>query len=398
MMMDEAEIRIPRRISIFELERRWKAVRLGMKERGLDFLLIQNSTDYIGGYVKWFTDLPAVHNYPSTVIFPRDGEMTTIWSGPRPPLAPHPPAWSLHGVRKRISVPIIPSLGYSTIFDAEKVVEELTPHRKCHVGLVGMGLMSAAFYKYVVEHLSAAIIEDATDLVDGIKGIKSNEEIGLIREACEIQDAAFEYALTRIQPGRKDLDVFADVKHKCMELGSEQQLIIGGSAPAGTKAPLFHTHFGNRVIRKGDQFNLLIESNGPSGFYGHILRIVCLGETPPELGRQFELAQKAQKVSLNLLKPGTDPETIWDANNEFLRSHGYREETRVFAHGQGYDLVERPSLNPGETMKIKAKMNIAVHPAIVTPKAFATVCENYLTSELGKYECMHKTPQKIFVI
>ena len=35
--MDEAEIRIPVRISMAELERRWKAVRLAMKEKGIRF-------------------------------------------------------------------------------------------------------------------------------------------------------------------------------------------------------------------------------------------------------------------------------------------------------------------------------------------------------------------------
>ena len=70
-MRNEAEIRIPRMISNQELERRWKAVRQVMKEKKLDFLILQNSTDYLGGYVKWFTDMPALHNYPVTVIFSR---------------------------------------------------------------------------------------------------------------------------------------------------------------------------------------------------------------------------------------------------------------------------------------------------------------------------------------
>jgi hypothetical protein len=86
MSMDrEEEIRIPRKISNSELERRWKAVRLAMKEKGLDLLIIQNSTDYLGGYVKWFTDMPAFHNYPVRAIFPQEEETTTIWSGPRSP-------------------------------------------------------------------------------------------------------------------------------------------------------------------------------------------------------------------------------------------------------------------------------------------------------------------------
>lgn len=397
-MNREAEIRIPRRISTHELERRWKAVRQVMKDIGLDFLIVQNCTDYLGGYVKWFTDMPALHNYPVTVIFPREDEMTTIWSGPLPPAEPNPPAWSLRGVKKRISVPIIPSLGYSSIFDAEKVVEELAQYRNCRIGLVGMGFMSAAFYKYVIEHLSTAQFEDITDQLDTIKAIKSDEEIRYIKETCEMQDAAFEYALTRVKPGRRDYEIYADVRHKCMEMGSEQQLVMVGSAPAGTKGVMFYEHFGNRVIEEGDQFTLLIESNGPSGFYGHIARIICLGKASPELEEQFELAKKAQKITLDLLKPGADPAAIWDANNEFMRSIGYPEETRIYAHGQGYDLVERPSLDPHETMKIEAGMNISVHPSVVSDKAFAFVCENYIVSESGKRECLHRTPQKIFVI
>jgi len=397
-MGNEADIRIMRRISTAELERRWQAVRHRMKDRRLDFLIMQNCTDFLGGYVKWFTDMPALHNYPVTVIFPREDEMITIWSGPRPPSDPYPPAWSLRGVKERISVPIIPCMEYSSIFDAEKAVEELSAYGKYKVGLVGMGFISAAFYKYVTEHLRSVKFENATNLVDEIKAIKSDEEIELIRETCAIQDAAFEYALTRIQPGRRDFEIYADVRHKCMLHGSEQQLVMVGSAPSGATGSMNYEHFQNRMIEEGDTFTLLIESNGPSGFYGHIARIVCLGKISPELQEQFELAKRAQKITLDLLKPGADPIEIWEAHNAFLRSVGYPEETRIYAHGQGYDLVERPCLNPGETMKIQARMNISPHPTVASKKAFAFVCENYIVGDTGIKECLHRTPQKVFTI
>ena len=56
--------RVIKPISDEELERRWKAVREVMKEKKVDFLLIENNNDYLGGYIKWFTDVPAVHAYP----------------------------------------------------------------------------------------------------------------------------------------------------------------------------------------------------------------------------------------------------------------------------------------------------------------------------------------------
>jgi Xaa-Pro aminopeptidase len=396
MTLDQAAIRVPVSISGAELERRWTAVRAAMANAKLDFLIVQNCTDFLGGYVKWFTDMPALHNYPVTVIFPREGEMTTIWSGPRPPAEPNPPAWSLRGVEKRISVPIIPALGYTSTYDAEKVIEELAPFRDCRIGLVGPGFISAAFYKHVTENLTQAVFADATELVDAIKVIKSREEIDLIRQVCHDQDATFDYALTRIQPGRRDYEIYADIRHKCMEMGSEQQLIMVGSAPKGEAGVMYYEHFGNRVIEEGDTFTLLIESNGPSGFYGHIARIITLGAPSSELLEQFEVAIETQKVSLDMMKPGADPKDIWDANNDYLRSRGYPEETRIYAHGQGYDLVERPSFDPDETMMVAANMNIAVHPSVVSDKAFAFVCENFIVGETGVEECLHLTPQKVF--
>ena len=128
------------------------------------------------------------------------------------------------------------------------------------------------------------------------------------------------------------------------------------------------------------------------------MRSICLGKVSPELEEQFELAKKAQKVTLGLLKLGADPEAIWEANNEFLRSTGYPEERRIYAHGMGYDMVERPSLNPGETMKVQVRMNFAVHPGVTSAKATGKICDNYLVTENGVSDCLHQTPQQVFVV
>lgn len=397
MSNDEAA-RIRTRASKQELERRWTAVRKAMKERGLEFLIMQNCTDVLGGYVKWFTDMPPRHNYPCTVIFPVDEEVTTVWHGPRPPAEPSPPAWCLTGVKRRISAPYLPSFAYTKTWDAEKVVEELKPYKNCRVGWVGLGFIAAAFYNYVAKNLKGAKFEDATDMVDEIKAIKSDEEIGFIRQLCLEQDEIFKYTLTVVKPGRKEYEVHADILHRCNQLGCENANIMVGSEPAGRPSPMIPLHFNNKIIQDGDQVFILIESNGSSGIYAEIGRIICLGKVSPELKVQFELAQRAQKVTLDLLKPGANPVDIWNANNAFLRSVGYPEERRIYAHGMGYDMVERPSLDPGETMKIQARMNIAVHPSVVSPKAFGHVCENFLVKETGAPECLHKTEQKLFVL
>ena len=68
--------RITTAISTKELERRWAAARKEMRERKIDALVMQNNSDWLGGYVKWFTDIPATNGYPKTVIFHADDPMT----------------------------------------------------------------------------------------------------------------------------------------------------------------------------------------------------------------------------------------------------------------------------------------------------------------------------------
>src|SRR5947207_4325364 len=79
MRMNE---RVNTPISDAELERRWAATRRAMGERGIDVLLMQANNDFMGGYVKYFTDMPATNGYPVTVVFPRDERMTVIGQGP----------------------------------------------------------------------------------------------------------------------------------------------------------------------------------------------------------------------------------------------------------------------------------------------------------------------------
>ena len=74
--MEDPKERMTTSVSRAELERRWKITREFMKERKIDFLIMRNDEEFLGGYVRWFCDIPANHSYPFTVIFPFDDEMT----------------------------------------------------------------------------------------------------------------------------------------------------------------------------------------------------------------------------------------------------------------------------------------------------------------------------------
>src|SRR5262249_21955647 len=132
--------RVETPISMAELERRWAAVRQAMTAQGIDALVTQNSSDWLGGYVKWFTDVPAHNDYPRNVIFHRDDLMTVVEMGNKDrrdhlggkdPLNP--------GIGEWVFSPSFFSVGYTHEYDAVLVAQELKRRAHKTVGWVGRG-------------------------------------------------------------------------------------------------------------------------------------------------------------------------------------------------------------------------------------------------------------------
>ena len=394
------DARIPVRVSTTELERRWSAVRARLKERGIDALVMQSSNDWLGGYVKWFTDIPAHNGYPRSIVFPVDDLMTVVEMGVfdgRRVLDGADPV--NRGVGEILTTPLFTSVAYTHAYDARIVAEIVRRRGMRMVGLVGMNVLPAAFVAAIEEALpDRRGLSDASDLVDEIKAIKGGEEIGLIRRAAAMQDAAFDAVLAKARPGMRDSDVAALAWQHCQAMGREQGIVLGGSAPLGRASVFLGRHMQGRRIEPGDHLSLLIETNGPGGFYTELARTIVFGRASEELRDGFAAMHELQSQILTRMQPGVRCREVAAAHDEAMRRRGLPPELRLLGHGQGHDMVERPLIRRDETMALAAGMNLSVHPGYETPSLFAVICDNYVIGDSGPGECLHRTEKKIFEI
>jgi Xaa-Pro aminopeptidase len=384
-------------ISTAELERRWSAVRTAMQAHKIDVLLMQNNNDHMGGYVRYFTDMPAVNGYPNTVVFPRDADMTVVTQGPfgGAEELPHEGDGTWRGVRRVLTTPSYSSAHYSKDYDPELAATALEPYAKATIGLVGTYQMSFAMVDAIKRRFPNATYVDASDMVDGIKVIKSAEEMELIRRTTKMQDGAMRAAFAAVKPGMRDSDVSAIAAHYSQRNGSEQGIYLCASSPIGQPARINMRHVQNRVIQKGDQIALLVEDNGPGGFYTELGRTCVVGKAPQAMKDELAFVQEARKVTLDLLKPGTPSRDVWEAFNAFMRKNGRPEEARLYCHGQGYDLVERPLIRHDEPMTIEKDMNIVVHPTYIHKGYVNWLCDNYFITGNGPGDRLHQFPEVI---
>ena len=385
--------RINAPISTTEMERRWAAIRLAMDEHKIDVLVAQSNNDFVGGYVKYLTDFPASNGYPQAVIFPRDGEMSVVAQGAFGNDQGGDP--SRPGVGRVLGSPSYESVCYTADYDAECALKALAGFERARIGLLGPGALSWTFVDHIRRKMPQATFVDASPLVDPIKAVKSQEEIGYIRRMAELQDAAAEAVTRALRPGLRDMDVVEIARGSSVALGSEQGWYMAASGPVGTPAVMQPPHLQGRRIQAGDQFCLLIENNGPGGFYGEIGRTWVLGRASDEMKDEFAFVLEAQRFTLDRLKPDADPAAIHADYNAFMRKNKRPEEQRLYAHGQGYDMVERPLIRQDETLRLGKNMLFAVHPTYVTDRTYSWVCDNYLLDGDGRIEKLHKFPQRI---
>jgi len=395
-MADESE-RLNAPISTKELERRWTAVRKAMEARGIDVLVMQNNNDFMGGYVKYFTDLPATNGYALSVVFPRDDGMTVIGQGPFGNDRMLPPEGDgvRRGVKRLMTSPSYSSAPFTKENDAALAEKTMENFSGGTIGLVGTAAMPSAFVDYLRRgKLSNAKFVEASDLVDEIKAVKSAEEIAIMRRTALMQDACMDAAFKAMKPGMKDIEVAAIAEQTGHSHGSEQGLFMCASGPIGTAPLQANRHFQNRVIQRGDQLSLLVESNGAGGFYTELGRTAVLGKASQEMNDEFAFVLEARRFTLGLLKPSASCKDIWDAYNEFMRANKHPEEKRLYCHGQGYDMVERPLVRFDEPMKLKANMIVSCHPTYALAGSFNWACDNYLITDHGT-ERLHQFPEKI---
>jgi Xaa-Pro aminopeptidase len=393
--VSELSERLNTPISTAELERRWAAVREAMADAGLDALVMQNNSEPFSGYVRWFTDMPGSF-YPVTVLFAREAPMTVVTHGPLGERElPAEGDGTFRGVERVIGTASFPSAHYTRTYDAELLAPALEPFARGRIGLLGTYQLGYATGSYLVGRFPDARFEEASELVDAIKAIKSEEEQELIRAAAAMQDEVMEIALAAVEPGKKESDIAAVARQASQERGSEAGILLTGAGQLGEPAGLAHRHRQDRVIREGDVFILLVEVDGPGGMYTEIGRTCTVGPVPARVKEELEFTLRAQRFTVERLRPGVPCREVFEAYNEFMRENGRPEEHRIHAHGQGYDLLERPLIRFDETMTVQAGMNFACHPNYVIDGFTSWICDNWLVGPDGPGERLHRFPQEI---
>jgi len=138
---------------------------------------------------------------------------------------------------------------------------------------------------------------------------KSGDEVATMREAAAITQEAHLRAMQLARPGMHEYEIDAELLHVFRKHGSERpayESIVG----SGPNATILHYRAGNRVFNDGEL--LLIDAGCEYGYYASdVTRTFPVnGSFSPEQRAIYKIVLRAQKASIDAVKPGATLDEI----------------------------------------------------------------------------------------
>ncbi len=146
-------------------------------------------------------------------------------------------------------------------------------------------------------------IEDPTAQVDGMRQVKTDDEIALMQRAIDITAVGFQAAMQTAAPGVNEYEVQAALEGPFRHLGSPRNgypSIVAG----GANACVLHYIRNNEEL--GPQDLLLIDAGAEYGYYtADVTRTWPVsGEFTPEQRAAYDIVLESQKKAIAAVRPG----------------------------------------------------------------------------------------------
>ncbi|NLY79283.1 MAG: aminopeptidase P family protein [Lysinibacillus sp.] len=204
-------------------------------------------------------------------------------------------------------------------------------------------------------------------IIEKIRLIKTNEEINIIKVACQIADAAFNHILDFIKPGVTELEVSNELEFFMRKQGASSSS-FDTIVASGTRSALPHGVATNKVIEKGD-FVTLDFGAIYNGYVSDITRTIAVGTPNPKLIEMYNVVLEAQLLALEKVGPGLTGKEADKIARDFLTEKGYGKAFgHSLGHGIGLEIHEGPTLSYRSDQVLEPNMVVTIEPGVYLPE------------------------------
>ena len=291
-----------------------------------------------------------------------------------------------------------------------------------------MDVLPCSFYFKIDKALEDARFVDVAERIKHIRSVKSDFELGLIKESARILEAGFSSVPEFLKEGMREVDLISRLEMVMRSMGHQGSLpfrrfnsivplghVMSGPAaacpsflasPTGGKGTslIFPQGAGYSRIKRNEP--VFVDMVGIyNGYIADATRIFSLGKIEPELEEAYQAACQIEEDLARQLSAGKTGRELYQLSEAAGADLGYQDylggppggKCGFVGHGVGLELDEYPVIGPLDH-ELQSNMIIAIEPKIIYPdKGVLGIEDTFLTSS-GAAENLTHMPRDIWQV
>jgi Xaa-Pro aminopeptidase len=291
-----------------------------------------------------------------------------------------------------------------------------------------MDVLPCSFYFKIDKALDNARFVDVAERIKHIRSVKSDFELGLIKESARILEAGFSSVPDFLKEGMKEVDLISRLEMVMRSMGHQGSLRFRRfnsivplghvmSGPAAACPSFLASPTGGKgtslIFPQGAGFSR-IKRNEPvfvdmvgiyNGYIADATRIFSLGRIEPELEEAYQAACQIEEDLARQMSAGKTSRELFLLSEAAGADLGYQDylggppggKCGFVGHGVGLELDEYPVIGPLDH-ELQSNMTIAIEPKIIYPdKGVLGIEDTFLTSS-GAAESLTHMPREIWQV
>lgn len=262
---------------------------------------------------------------------------------------------------------------------------------------------TAHWHKSLERSLPDAIFNDATALVNWVRGQKSVRELEYMQIAARIVEKTMYNAIERIGAGVRESHVAAEVYRDLVEgtgaYGGEYPS-LAPIMPAGERTAGAHFSWTTEGTYEDGQLLYMELSGSYKRYHAPLTRTIFIGEPPEKVKETAKIVIEGLNVALSSIKPGITCEEVEKAWQSTINKYGLEKESRMgYTVGLSYPPVWMENtayFKPGEKVELKPNMTFHIMPGMWLDGYGVAMTETLRVTENG-CETLTRFPRKLFV-
>lgn len=229
-------------------------------------------------------------------------------------------------------------------------------------------------------------------VVEGLRLVKTEEEVAQIRAAQAIADAAFAAVRPGIVAGVREDSVAGQLEAFMRERGAGSAFDI--TVASGPRGAMPHGTASGRVI--GNDELVTIDFGAKiGGYHSDMTRTVAVGNPSEELRRLYRAVLEAEEAAVQAIRPGAKCSDLDKLARDILVSHGLGEYfAHSLGHGVGLAIHEGPGLRGTSKDVLEAGMVVTAEPGVYLPGVGGVRIEDLILVTPTGHEVLSSSPKE----